>query len=91
MDINQDIRSITYLKNRAASVLAQINETHRPIIITQDGEPRAVLQDTQSYERTRKAIALLKLLAQSEGEIQKGKILRQEDVFAKLKTKLRKK
>ncbi len=62
MKIAEDIRPVTYLKSRAADILAQINETHRPVIITQNGEPRAVLQDPESYERIKSAIGLMKLL-----------------------------
>ncbi len=91
MNIKQDIRPVTYLKERAAAVLDQINSTHRPIIITQDGEPRAVIQDPQSYERMKTALALMKLLAQGEADVKKGKILEQERMFAELKTQLKKK
>ena len=56
MNITNDIKPITYLKSKAADLLNQINETHRPIIITQNGEPRAVLQDPKSYENMRNAI-----------------------------------
>lgn len=48
MKISEDIRPVTYLKSKAADMLQQINETHRPVIITQKGEPRAVLQDPES-------------------------------------------
>ncbi len=61
MNITNDIKPITYLKSRAADVLQQINETHR-VIITQNGEPRAVLQAPESYENIRNAIGILKLM-----------------------------
>ena len=63
MNITEDIRPVTYLKNQAADVLKQINETQRPMIITQNGEPKAVLQDPVSYENMRNAIGLLKLIS----------------------------
>lgn len=91
MNIRHDIRPVTYLKTRAAAVLDQLNSTHRPIIITQDGEPRAVLQDPESYERMRKALALMKLLAQGETDVLKGRLLEQDSLFAALKSKLKKK
>lgn len=53
MNISTDIKSVTYLKSRAADPLEQINETHRPVIIIQNGEPRAILQDPKSYESMR--------------------------------------
>ncbi len=64
MKIDEDIRPVTCLKSHAADLLAQVNETHRPVIITQNGEARAVLQDPESFERMRAAIGLLKLVAQ---------------------------
>jgi prevent-host-death family protein len=45
MNISSDIKPVTYLKSNTADLLEQINETHRPVIITQNGEPKAVLQD----------------------------------------------
>ena len=56
MNITKDIKPVTYLKSKAADLLNQINDTHRPVIITQNGEPRAVLQDPESYENMRNAI-----------------------------------
>ena len=62
-------------------LLKQINETRHPVIITQNGEARAVLQDPQSYENMRNAIGMLKLLSQGEADIRSGKSRSQEDVF----------
>jgi prevent-host-death family protein len=81
MNISQDIKPVTYLKSKAADLLKQINETHRPVIITQNGEPRAVLQDPKSYENMRNAIGLLKLISQGEDEIRRGQSKSQQDVF----------
>lgn len=81
MNITNDIKPITYLKSRTADALKQINETHRPIIITQNGEPRAVLQDPESYENMRNAIGLLKLISQGEEDIRNKKTKSQNDVF----------
>jgi prevent-host-death family protein len=58
MDIPSDIKPVTYLKAKAADLLEQINETHRPVIITQNGEPKAVLQDPQSYQNMRNALGI---------------------------------
>ncbi len=88
MKISTDIRPVTYLKSRAADMLKQVNDTHRPIIITQNGEPKAVLQDPESYENMRNAIGLLKLISQGEEEIRKGKYKTQEEVFLDLEKQL---
>lgn len=91
MNITSDIKSVTYLKSRAADLLNQINETHRPIIITQNGDARAVLQDPISYENMRNAIGILKLISQGEADIRKGKVKSQNDVFNDIEVKLKEK
>ena len=81
MNISQDIKPVTYLKSKAADLLKQINETHRPVVITQNGEPRAVLQDPESYQNMRNSIGILKLISQGEEEIRSGKAKSQQEVF----------
>lgn len=89
MNISSDIRPVTYLKSRAADLLKQINDTHRPVIITQNGEPRAVIQDPQSYEDMRNAIGILKLISMGEEDIKNGNILEQEAVFKNIEEKMK--
>jgi len=91
MNISKDIKPITYLKSRAADLLKQINETHRPVVITQNGEPRAVLQDPESYENMRNAISILKLISQGEEDIKGGKSKLQEEIFADIENILKEK
>lgn len=90
MNISSDIRPVTYLKSRAADLLKQINETHRPVIITQNGEPRAVIQDPQSFEDMRNAIGILKLISMGEEDIKNENILEQEAVFKNIEKKMKK-
>jgi prevent-host-death family protein len=91
MNISKDIKPITYLKSRAADLLKQINETHRPVVITQNGEPKAVLQDPESYENMRNAISILKLISQGEEDIKGGKSKLQEEVFTDIENILKEK
>jgi len=90
MQIINDIKPVTYLKSRAADVLKQINETHRPMIITQNGEAKAVIQDPKSYEDMRNAISLLKLLSFAEEDIKNGNTHSEEDVFNSVEELLKK-
>ena len=91
MNISKDIKPITYLKSRAADLLKQINETHRPVVITQNGKPKAVLQDPESYENMRNAIGILKLISQGEEDIKDGKSKSQEEVFTNIENILKEK
>jgi len=91
MNISKDIKSITYLKSRAADLLKQINQNHRPVVITQNGESKAILQDPESYENMRNAIGILKLISQGEKDIKDGKAKSQEEVFANIENLLKEK
>jgi len=91
MNFSRDIKPVTYLKARASDLLRQINETHRPVVITQNGEPRAVLQDPESYENMRNAIGLLKLISLGEKDIKEGKSKSQEEVFTDIENILKEK
>ncbi len=88
MSLKQDIRPITYLKTRAADLLNQINETQRPVIITQNGKPRGVLQTPERYEQMNNSLCLLKLLVQGEEDIRKGRITPQDKVFKQIRKNL---
>ncbi len=81
MQILNDIKPVTYLKSKAADVLKYINETHRPMIITQNGEAKAVIQDPKSYEDMKNALTIMKLLSFSEEDIKNGNIHDEKDVF----------
>jgi len=89
MNIADDIKPVTYLKSRAADLLKQINETRRPVVITQNGEPRAVLQDPKSYDDMRKAIGLLKLISLGEEDVRTGRLKTQDEVFDALEGTLK--
>ena len=81
MNISTNIKPVSYLKSKTADLLKQTNETGRPVVITQNGEPRAVLQDPKSYDNMRNAMEILSLLSQGEDDIDKGQSKRQKDVF----------
>ena len=91
MNISRDIKPVSYFKSRASDLLNKIKETHRPVVITQNGEPRAVLQDPESYENMRNAIGLLKLISLGEKDIKRGKSKSQDEVFANIENILKEK
>lgn len=84
MRYSSHIKSISYLKANAADVLVQLAEQGEPMIITQNGEAKAVLQDVDSYERTQETLALLKILALGQQDIEAGRVTPAEDAFARL-------
>jgi prevent-host-death family protein len=84
---SSQVKPISYLKANAAEVLAQLAEQREPLIITQNGEAKAVLQDVASFEETQEALALLKILALGNQEVEAGKMKPAADVIARLRAK----
>jgi prevent-host-death family protein len=90
MKPSEDIKPVTYMKTRSAELIDTVTLKRRPMIITQNGEAKVVVQDIQSFERDRDALLLLKLLSQSIVEAERGEIIDQEDVFKEIEAKLAK-
>lgn len=88
MHLSQDIKPISYLKAKTADVINTVNKNKRTIIITQNGEAKAVVQDIKSYEDLQNSLNLLKLIVQSENDIENNNITEQEEVFEALEEKL---
>ena len=87
MHYSTQVKPISYLKAHAAQVLAQIAQDREPLVITQNGEARAVLQDLASYEATQDTLALLKILALGNQDIAQGKLKPVSDVVKRLRAK----
>ncbi len=75
MKYSDQIKPISYLKANTAEILRRIAERGEPLVITQNGVAKAVVQDIATYEQTQETMALLKVLALGNRQIQEGKIL----------------
>ena len=87
MKMSRQVKPISYLKGNAAEVLRTIRERGEPLVITQNGEAKAVLQDIESYEQTQETLALLKILAMGERQIEAGETISVEDAVAWIRSK----
>ena len=88
MHLSQDIKPISFLKSKTADVINSVNKNQRSIIITQNGEAKAVIQDIKSYENLQNSLNLLKLIVQSENDIENNRVISQESMFKDLEKKL---
>jgi len=87
MRYSSQIKPISYLKANAAEVLNRIAEERVPLVITQNGEAKAVLQDVASYEETQETLALLKVLALGNADVAAGKVKPVAEVASRLRAK----
>ena len=89
MRYSSQVKPISYFKANAAEVLATLAERREPMVITQNGEARAVLQDVASFEETQATLALLKVLALGNQQVADGKLKPATKVIARLRAKRR--
>ena len=75
MSQRERVKPITYLKTRTAELVREVHEEGRTVTITQNGEAKVVVMDVETHDRWRSALALMKLLAQGEADIQSGRTL----------------
>jgi prevent-host-death family protein len=81
------IKPISYLKANAADVLQELEENRRPLIITQNGEAKAVIQDVASYEETQETLALLKIFALGSQQVERGELTPVSEVVKRLRSR----
>jgi prevent-host-death family protein len=87
MPLSRQIKPISYLKAHASEIVRDIGKKQEPMIITQNGEAKAVLQDIESYEQTQETLALLKILALGTRQIEEGKVQPAADVIERLRNR----
>ena len=87
MRYSTQVKPISFLKSHAAEVLTTLSEKREPLIITQNGEAKAVLQDVASFEATQETLALLKVLALGNEEVAAGRVKPIGEVISRLKAK----
>ncbi len=87
MKLAEQIKPISYLKAHAAEIIRIMTEQREPMIITQNGEAKVVIQDIESYEKTQQTMALLKIMALGNTQITQGNVQPATAVFQRLRSK----
>lgn len=85
MKYSTRVKPISYVKANAAELIRELVEKREPLIITQNGEAKAVMQDVASYEQDQETLALLKILALGRRQAEAGKTVPAEQVFRRLR------
>lgn len=85
MKLSSRIKPISYLKAHAAEIVRTLGDRGEPLIITQNGEAKVVMQDIDSYEQMQETVALLKILALGNRQIEADQVQPAVDVIARLR------
>ena len=89
MDLSEQIKPITYLKNRTAELVREVSESGKTVLITQNGKAKVAVMGVETYDMWRKAMGLLKLAAHSKADLEAGRTLTQEEAFAEAEEAIR--
>ena len=85
MKLSSQIKPISYLKAHAAEIVRNLGEKEEPLIITQNGEAKAVIQSIEGYEQTQETMAFLKILALGNRQIEEDRVQPAADVIKRLR------
>jgi prevent-host-death family protein len=87
MKLATRVKPISYLKANAAAIVRELTEKREPMLITQNGEACAVVQDVASYEQTQQTLALLKIVALGNRQVESGQTFLAAEVFRDIRVK----
>ena len=85
----EDIKPISYVKTHTAQVIKQIGEKNNPVVITQNGEAKAVIMDVKHYQKIIDTMNLLKILSIGENDIKNNKVFTHAQINKKIDTILK--
>lgn len=89
MKLSSQIKPISYLKTHAAKIVRNLAEQGDPLVITQNGEAKVVIQGIDSYEQTQETLSMLKILALGNRQIDEGKVKPASEVVEQLRSRKR--
>lgn len=84
VNLTTDIKPISYIKAHTAEMIRQVNDNKNPIIVTQNGEAKAVILDVDTYQHLVDAVNLMKIISIGDSDIKNGKIVAHEDLKKKI-------
>lgn len=82
MQLHSAIKPISWLKNNAKQLIESVAESGNPMVITQNGEAKAVVMDVRAYDQMQESLALLRMLADSSRDVEAGHLRDSDAVFA---------
>ena len=89
MRLTNSVKPVSYVKAHAAEIIRDVSERQEPMVITVNGEAKAVLVDVATWDRTQETLAMLTLLAQSQRSIERGDTAPLDEAFARIRAQLK--
>jgi prevent-host-death family protein len=90
MKLSEDLKPVSYFKNNMAEVIRRLNESQGTMIITQNGEAKAVLIDIKAYEDLQETLEMLEMIAQGNKNLEEGRYRPAEQVLNEFEERIEK-
>ncbi len=90
MLLSESVKPISYIKAHASEVLEEVGKTRNPVIVTQNGHAKAIIQDLRSYEEMQETLAMLKVVAAGEKAVEEGRVKTLDAAFTEIRKRVRK-
>lgn len=81
MKLSKAVKPISYIKSHASEVVRDLESSGEAIVITLNGEAKAIIQDIRQYEKTQESLAILKILALGKKDAEDGKFQPMGEAF----------
>lgn len=88
MKMSESVKPISYFKSHASELVREVVETHQPIVITLNGEAKAIVQDLREYEKMQESLALLKILSLGQKDLDEGRTKPFRSAFADIRGRI---
>jgi prevent-host-death family protein len=82
--ISKNIVSLSDFKNRASRMLYEVQSSHRPLIITQNGKAAAVLISPADFDLLTEQVRFIDAVQRGMTDVQNGRVLPDEDLDKEL-------
>ncbi|MGA1875126.1 MAG: type II toxin-antitoxin system Phd/YefM family antitoxin [bacterium] len=89
MKLSEAVKPISYFKSHASEVIRDVVEKHETVVITLNGEAKAIIQDIREFEKMQDSLAILKILAQSRKNLEEGKSVPVREAFRNIREKIK--
>ncbi|MCD4817266.1 MAG: type II toxin-antitoxin system Phd/YefM family antitoxin [Candidatus Cloacimonetes bacterium] len=88
MNLSESIKSLNYFKLHTAEAIQKIIENHQPLILTENGDAKVIVQNIKDYEQFQESIVMLKILALSNKNLQEGKYNQLKESFSSVRNRI---
>lgn len=80
LNVSQNIVSLSDFKSKASKMLHEVQLSHRPLVITQNGKAAAVLISPSDFDLLTEQVRFVEAVQKGMTDVQQGRVLPDDDL-----------